>query len=409
MKFFQKKSIGLDIADHTIEVAELEKSGSKVRVVSLGRAKLTPGVVERGRIKEEKRLMAAVRDVFLKAKPEVIAPDRLTFGIPESQVYTHVFTVNTKGKKLKESELDALVQKEAQRNIPLGRDSLLYTYKSFVSKKDVQKIDVFFMATSKEVVLEWQKFFKKLNIAVEAFDSESLAVRRALLFDFFDRETGVMVVDIGAATSNISIFDERGILRYSYSVPIAGEAMTQELVASLKIKEDEAEQLKIKQGVASPGEKTSAILIKVLESIAKEIKTSIGYFKRRTGKEVKEIILVGGSSQLKGLIDYFSSNLNLRVKVGEPFLKAKEGVGERTGIDLQNSQPSSSQLFHIEAIGLALRGLDKKWDKKDPAINIEAKKHDNIRKTGGKSVGGKELVQDISPSPKQDQVLSNTR
>ena len=55
-----KRSIGIDIADRTIEVVELEKSGLRVKIKNLSRVSLSPGIVEKGQIKDEKLLSEAI-------------------------------------------------------------------------------------------------------------------------------------------------------------------------------------------------------------------------------------------------------------------------------------------------------------------------------------------------------------
>ncbi len=43
MLSMKKKSVGIDISDHTIEVVELIKLGKSIKISSLGRAQLEAG------------------------------------------------------------------------------------------------------------------------------------------------------------------------------------------------------------------------------------------------------------------------------------------------------------------------------------------------------------------------------
>src|SRR3989344_3849276 len=89
----KQRSAGLDIADHTIEVVEVEKRGNDIEVVSSGRIKLSPGVVERGMIKNKEKLAWTLREVLKNAKPRPIEPENIIFGLPESLLYTHVIEI----------------------------------------------------------------------------------------------------------------------------------------------------------------------------------------------------------------------------------------------------------------------------------------------------------------------------
>jgi len=61
---FKKTVIGLDIADHTIEVAELSGLGLRTNILNLGRIRLSEGVVDHGHIKEPEGV-----DFLIESKP----------------------------------------------------------------------------------------------------------------------------------------------------------------------------------------------------------------------------------------------------------------------------------------------------------------------------------------------------
>ena len=61
------------------------------------------------------------------------------------------------------------------------------------------------------------------------------------------------------------------------------------------------------------------ILQKELEPITKQIRRIVGIY----GEEIKQIILVGGSAQMPKIVDYFSSNFNLKTSLGKSKLMKK--------------------------------------------------------------------------------------
>jgi len=337
----KKNSIGLDIADHTIEVADLEKNGDNIKVKGLGRIKLNPGIVELGRIKNEERLLEAVKKVFKTAQPQAIVDKEIVFGLPDSQVYTSVFTLKSEN----DEDREQLIFEQAVKNIPLAEDDLVYSYKIIGREKEGEKIIL--VATSKEVVLEWQNFFKKAGLEVEIFDVEILAVFRGLFSK--PPEQPACLIDIGSRSTNIAIFNKKGLL-YSYVVLKGGDYFTENIAKTLEITTEKAEEEKLKADLAEDNQ-VSTILKKTLEPILEEIESSFKYFKSQNKEEKNkrgegEVVLVGGSSQIKGLADYLSTNLKIKVRIGG----------------------SSPNLVYLEAVGLALRNLDDKWEKKDPAI-----------------------------------------
>ncbi len=347
LNFFTKRSVGIDIADNTIEVVEILKDRKGESVWSKGRVLLDSGIVERGRIKNKKKLAEALKKVLREAKPHPVITRDAIFGLPESQVYIHSFYIT----EHKEKERESIILNEALANIPLEKDDLLFSYKIFPSLE--KKTEVLLVAVSRETALEWYVFFNELSINVEMFDIESLAVFRGL---FPGRsKKPVCVIDIGSATTNVSIFDKNG-LWYSYNNNIAGNSLTAEVAKVLDKSESEAEKLKKQIGLSQAGEKIFFILTKILYPMIEDIRITLDYFKEQTGQRVDEVILIGGSSKLKGLLDYMKTNLGMPVKIGKSALFK-----------------SDVPLVYIEASGLALRGVEEKWNETDPFIILDEK------------------------------------
>lgn len=370
--FFSKRSIGLDIADRTIEAVELIKKSTKIKVLSKGRCLLGQGIVQNGRIKDEKRLMEAVKKVFLDAKPYPIIAKKLIFSLPESQTYFHIFKTggnNKKSfKKLTIKEKDDIIFSEARKNIPLKDNNLLFSYKplekearSFFYSKNNNKsseAEYLIVAASKEVVSMWQKFFQKLEIEANIFDIESIAVFRSLFIK--PPKKMVCIVDIGSTTTNMAVFN-KGALYASYTINTAGNIFTEEIAKNLKIELNEAEKAKKQYGLSEKNNRIFSTLVKLLKQVSEEIRTLIDYSQGKTGRQVEEIILIGGSSKLKGIFDYFDANFDVPIIAGRSYLCGRK-----------------ESLEYIKAIGLALRGIGGKNIKKDPAISIKKPKKKNI-------------------------------
>jgi len=360
-KKLQKKVIGIDIDDRSIEVVELAKGeDNNIKISSLSRIVLDSHIVKRGRIKDPKRLAKAMRKVLDRALPHPILKNdnsmldslfmpQVIFGLPESQVYTHIFDSNT--KELKGGKIEDIVLKEVYNTIPIDKKDLIYSYKLLNKFKEKSKILV--IAASREVMQEWQIFFKQFNIKIEYFDSEILAEFRGLLIK--NEKLPICIIDIGSITTAISIFDANGLL-YSYSINIAGESLTKEIAKNLKIDIRQAEDDKIRYGL-DVSKKIFPILIKVLEPVVSEIKVALDFFKKETGKKIENILLIGGSSKLKGLEDFLKTNLGIEeVSIGNSIL-----IKEK------------SPLEYIESVGLALAGFDNK-KKNKTFLYLEASK-----------------------------------
>lgn len=334
--------VGLDISDRTIEVVALSDEGGEAKIVGMSRALLPRGVVERGRIKNAQKLAEALDAVVKNARPEPITPKRITFGIPEGQMYTRVFEL----AEHKREDRDMLVEAEMEASIPLRKDEALYTYTTLYETPLLTGIIL--VAVSKAVLNEWQALFRQAGFEVDMYESETVAAARGI---FRDRlQSPACIVDMGAAATTVSIFSKHG-LRYLQTLADAGDAMTLALSRELNIPPRDAEQLKIKKGLSDREDKAFFIIAKALQAVTGRVKAGIEYFQERTGERVDRVVLIGGSAKLKGVKEYYEENLGMSVWLGESVLLRNQGF-----------------LEYIEAAGLALRGLYSKKYITDPAF-----------------------------------------
>ena len=95
------------------------------------------------------------------------------------------------------------------------------------------------------------------------------------------------------------------------------------MAKALNVSWEEAEETKKRFGLSPEQNKVLPVLVKTLEPLRDEITTAINFYKEKTGQAVSEIILTGGSSQLKGLVEYLSTDLEVVVRLGEPAVKIR--------------------------------------------------------------------------------------
>ncbi len=351
LPFFKKSSVGIDIADRSIEVVALERKGEEIFVSGKSRVLLPYGVVEHGRIRNKEALAKAFQEVLKKAGVFIKeGKQKIIFGFPESQMYAYTTTLPKNEKDRDKENFLKKIEEEVIQSIPVPQENVLFSYITF--RETAKSIDVLLIATRRDVAKEWQDFFREQKTEIHMFDVEPLAVFRGLFTDAENEP--VCIVDIGARTTMISLFDRSGLV-YSYTIMHAGDSFTEELSTKLSLTWDEAEALKRKDGVENYKGRAFLILVKSLEEINNEIRNAIIFFENKSNQKIRDIVLVGGGAYLRGIIDYFHSNLRIPVRIG-----------------MQNAVRAQLPLFYIEAVGLALRGVANRWNNRDPVFSPQA-------------------------------------
>lgn len=357
--------VGIDISDHSIEVMQLNRQG---KIVSYGRAVLPEGIIKDGDIKKQKELIDILNNVLKETKPfpliaEEIKELKAIISLPENKTYIYHFQIDAK-----DNFYNALTKK-IETTIPLPLKEISWDFLKIANREKQDEIDVICVAVDKDVVDSYIYFLRAANITPVALDVESLATGRGLLRKVYDpliEETknkkriifkeqnktvkedeieDTMILDIGARSTIISVYNNLGAICFAVSLPVAGFDFTQKIADSLNISKEKAEEIKIKDGFKSQTEFYSVIEKEALK-IVNEAKEAESFYKKEFKKDIEKIILAGGSALLPEIDLFFQKFFGNKVEIGNPLTKIKDTS------NLDNTRG----VIYSNVVGLALRG-----------------------------------------------------
>ena len=162
----------------------------------------------------------------------------------------------------------------------------------------------------------------------------AVAASRAVLSES-QRENGVAVIDFGASTTGIAVYEE-GDLQYVGVVPIGGNNITNDLAIGLKIDPELAEEVKVNHAHAVSRSEHAGVSVKhdnqissfktedideIVEARLEEIFEGIQlHLKKanRAGRLPAGVVLVGGASKLKYMTEYAKESLGVAARLGNP-------------------------------------------------------------------------------------------
>ncbi len=167
-----------------------------------------------------------------------------------------------------------------------------------------------------------------------------------LILNQKQRDNGVMIIDLGSATTGISIYED-GDLQHVSVLPIGSNSITNDLAIVLKIEPEIAEEIKKKYvncqfkhqdkevtykhdgqtykfNLAQVDEIVEARLDEIFDAITKQLK-QIKYF----GKLPNGAILVGGGSKLDNISQYIQDKLSLVTRLAKPNYDDYEGLVDK--------------------------------------------------------------------------------
>ncbi|PIS04600.1 MAG: hypothetical protein COT81_05650 [Candidatus Buchananbacteria bacterium CG10_big_fil_rev_8_21_14_0_10_42_9] len=347
---FRREIFGLDISDFSIEVMLLRRRFGRVSVKAYGREKLDAGIVANGKILKPKELAKKIRSALKHAKPSAIKSLECVVSLPESQVFTHTFTLPA---NLKRKQIQNTLPFEAEKVIPITSNEVNFDFKILHKDKDGQ--EVFYLSTPSKIVESYTEVLSQAGVEAVAVDLESNSLARVLIKN---PNRATMVVDIGARTTNVSVYDRFGV-RFSSVIRLGGNDLTDAIAKQLKVSPEEAESLKRKNGFTRKEQgKVFMIIQNHWAKVIHELKDIIEFYQASHGRDINQVILAGGTSMLPNISQYFKDNLGVDSLLGDPFQKIKSSDVELNG----------SAVLYANVIGLAWRGIMRRPEKQ--GINL---------------------------------------
>ena len=352
--FFPKKMVGVDVGTASIKIVELSRWGQGNTLENYGEIKSSSlykepfRSVERGSYLLSNYFVSrAVRAILDEAR---IGTRAAVFAIPDFSTFCVSFDL----PPMSEAEVKDAIYYSAPQYIPLPITETTLDWKIVGGVPGDKKSDlkIFLVAIPNQTVQDYQKVAQLCGLELYAIEAEAFGITRALARE---NKKCVCLIDIGVQSTTINIV-EKGSLKKSFSFNFAGGQLAYAVSSVLGMGNMEAEDLKNYQGLTTPSQSVAKTLYLLIDPLLIEVKKVIYDFYLKTGKDVEEIYLTGGTAALPGLKEYFTEVLKKNVSVPNCFSDFL--YPPILGNTLEKMAPSFSV-----ATGVALGGLETKVNK----------------------------------------------
>ena len=343
--------LGLDITTSSIKLIELSMSGGQYRVESYA-AEATP----QNAINEKAIVDAdAVGEAINRALKRAGAASReVAIAISGDAAITKVIQMP---RSLKESELEAQVELQADQYIPFPMDEVAYDFEVLgASEKDPEAIDVLLVATRSENVEQRKAAVQAAGLTTRIVDVEAFALENACRLMTHQMPDGgidraIAVVDFGASSTTFSILRNLKVV-YTRDFAFGGTQLTEDIMRTYGLSLEEAGRAKKEGGL--PGNYQSEVLDPFIDDMTQQVSRSLQfYLASGSGRDQPEKILIcGGCANVPGVADVIASRVGIAAEKGDPLGQMKLSSRARA----QAVQRDATAL--LTACGLALRSFD---------------------------------------------------
>ncbi|MBI4049547.1 MAG: type IV pilus assembly protein PilM [Candidatus Doudnabacteria bacterium] len=346
------QAFGLDISDASIKVMNLRRREQSLIPDAFADQPLPPKIISNHVIANERRLAESITYAVNKAGK--LETKYVVASLPEAKSFVRLLSMAA----MSDAEIDGAIPWELEQDIPVPVDQVYLDWE--VVAKTGDKLTVLVAATQKDYVDSLVESLKLAHLRPVALELESQAVARCVVGLQEAKET-VLILDIASVQTTFIIVED-GVLKYTSSIGVAGNALTESIARSLGISAAEAEKLKKDTGLVLESRRNvRQAILPILDNIIDEIKNVARFHEEHSAsrKPISKILLCGGSARLAGVADYVSTRVNLgsgkplgKVQLGNPWSNLAI-----TKIDKSVPQTPEQALSFTTAIGLALRGV----------------------------------------------------
>ena len=348
-RYMAMPAVGIDISDQSVKFTKLSLKGERVVIERYGERTIPVGTIESGAVRNQEALVKVLAELRAEYHlTEVVA------SLPEEEAY--IVRLNLPVKK--SSEIRDSVELQLEEYVPLPPTEAVFDHEIIDAPKTEEgNYEIVVSAIPKKTVSTYTEAFAAAHLRPVAFEVEAQAIARAVVPTGEDRV--VMIVDFGKTRTSFFITSGWSVGFTATAKNIGGEDITTTIQKSLEISHEEAEKLKIERGLLSSRGKRDLFfsIIPIISVLRDEITKHQSYWEThreetgRLGRSIEEVIICGGQATLPGLIDYLNLDLNIPVRLGNPWENLFSFEKYIPPLNLNQA------LRYTTAIGLSLRTL----------------------------------------------------
>lgn len=336
-------TIGLDISDTAMRFVELVPKRKGFVIGRFGERQIPRGVIEAGEVKKATDLQT----IFIDIK-KTYGLEFVSVSLPEERAYLFELRLPI----MKYSDIRGAIELSLEEHVPIKTSEAIFDYD--IIKEDQSFMNVSVCVVPGALIDGYLEAFSGSGIVPTSFEIEAHSISRALVPE--GSSGTFMTVDFGKTRTGIAIVSQ-GVVQFTSTIPIGGEALTELIIKTLNVSYDEAINIKRERGIDMDSNKDelSVAIMSVVSVIRDEINKHQMYWQGHTddyGKkrpEIENIYLCGGESNMIGLLEYLSGSVSSPVELANALVNVNTLENYIPGISFSDS------LRYATAIGLALR------------------------------------------------------
>ncbi|MEK7615155.1 MAG: cell division protein FtsA [Patescibacteria group bacterium] len=381
---------GLDVGSHSVRVAVgklVPSSNGKQQMHIIGAVEVPSSGINKGTITNLEDAVSSISRALEQA-------ERIT-GLPINSAWVgisggHILSQESRGVigvgrsdgEIREEDVERAIEAARTVATPTNYEIIHVIPKSFTvdGQRGVKdpvgmngirlEVDALIIQGLGSQIKNLTKAVYRTGLNIEDLVFSILATAEAVVSER-QKELGVCVVNIGASTTSLVVYEEGDVL-HTAVLPIGSDHVTSDIAIGLRTSIDVAEQVKLRYATCQPEEVskkeeinlaemgapeeeivgrrfvadiTEARVQEIFEHVDKELQKA-----ERSGMLPAGVILTGSGAKLSGILEAAKTALRLPVSLGN-------AIGVTSVIDRSND-PGLSTAIGLVLWGNHIRGVD---------------------------------------------------
>ena len=311
-------SIGVDVGTSSIKAVHLDLRSSRPVFKNFAIARLKKGSIQTSNQIIAGKQISKILGFGLKKSG--IKTSDASFSVPNFSSFISFINV----PKASAKEMPSLVKQEAVKFIPIPLSEVTLGWELIDDKElkksfDMQNGDsakVMLMAIANDTIKKYETIAQDTSLNLGTIEPENFSLIRCLIGKE-DEKKNVAILDIGSRICNILI-TYKGSLRATKNVDVGGGDITNAISRGLGVDITRSEALKKEGGMEDP--RLTDLIMPIIGRIGDELKKVIDNFNgENNSRKVDQVMVVGGTSKLKGFKGYLTKITNLPIVEGDPW------------------------------------------------------------------------------------------
>lgn len=346
---------GLDIGSTAIRVVVGQKTKGDEKLKIIGAIEVPAQGISKGVVNSVEDAVSSISSALEKVERMIGQPiEHAWVGISGSHIIDQeskgVVAISKADGEIREEDVERVIEAAKAVATPPNYEILHVIPKSFTVDsqtgiKDPIGMNGIRLEVETQIIQGLTSQIKNLTkciyrtgIDIDDLVLSILATSESVLTNR-QKELGVVVVNLGGATSSMAVFEENDVL-HTAVLPIGSEYVTNDVALGLKISIDTAEKIKIREGSCLPSDfkKSDATryadlgapedgdfgnreVAEIMEARIEEIMESVDKELKKIGKSgmlPAGVVLTGGGAKLPGIIEVAKNILRLPASLGYP-------------------------------------------------------------------------------------------